>query len=59
MKQPLEFFYNNLWTELNRHDESGMIIGTVTCIEENAMSLYNSQEAATTEYGAVYTYSID
>ena len=52
----LKFFESNIWVELNRYDENGKFIGTVTCTEDNFLNLYNSQFKKKTVYGQIFFY---
>jgi hypothetical protein len=56
--EPMSFFTSNLDLELDRFDSEGNLIGSVTCTEENAVNLYESQFSASTKYGEVFTYKI-
>jgi hypothetical protein len=56
--EPMSFFTSNIDLELDRFDSTGKLVGSVTCTEENAVNLYESQFSASTKYGETFTYQI-
>ena len=56
--EPMSFFTSNIDFELDRFDSTGKLIGSVTCTEENAVNLYESQFSDSTKYGETFTYQI-
>jgi hypothetical protein len=56
--EPMSFFTSNIDLELDRFDSTGKLVGSVTCTEENAVNLYESQFNASTKYGETFTYQI-
>jgi len=54
--QSINYFIDNQWEELNRHNLHGTVIETVTCTDENMRNLHDSQHDNIL-YGEVYRYS--